>query len=150
MSLFRQLSSDDYHFWQNLRVPLNQTQSEFDQQILALTKILIDSLNEAGITPNLSSCPSNTKGIKKLSIFLAENSFANYENGISLLMDIQAIRSTGVAHLKGSNYHKLANKLQLSNRNLQNVFSELLEQATLFLETLISNLETITKNQCDP
>ena len=77
-SLFRQLSSDDYHFWQNLRVPLNQTQSEFDQQILALTKILIDSLNEAGITPNLSSCPSNTKGIKKLSIFLAENSFANY------------------------------------------------------------------------
>lgn len=149
-SLFRKLSPDDHHFWQNLRVPLNNSQYEFDQQILALTKILIDSLNESEIAQNLSTCPSNTKGIKKLSIFLAENSFKNDESGINLLIDIQAIRSTGVAHLKGSQYQKIANKLQISNRNLQNVFSDLLEQATLFLETLISNLETITKNQRDP
>lgn len=55
-------------------------------------------------------------------------------------MDIQSIFSNGVAHLKGSKYEKLAKRLGLSNQNFQKVLSELLKQATLFLEKLISHI----------
>lgn len=43
---FIPLSEKDAHFYRTLRVPLSNDQAEFDSQVLALTKILIDSINE--------------------------------------------------------------------------------------------------------
>ena len=138
--MFRPLSPRDDHLWNNLRVPLNNTQAEFDHQILALTKILIDSLNESELKKYIEDYSKDMKGIKKLSIFLNQQNFKDHQNDIELLMNIQSIRSTGVAHLKGSKYEKITDRLQLLNTNLQKEFSDLLKQATIFLDKLISHL----------
>ncbi len=140
-SLFRELSSEDFHFFQNLRVPLNNSQSEFDLQILTLAKVLIDALNENEIEKNISSIPDPPRGIAKFSVFLEEKNFVDCQEGLALLRDIQSIRSTGVAHLKGSNYSKLVKKLQLSEKELQRVFCDLLARSATFLEKLSSDID---------
>ncbi len=140
-SLFRELSSGDFHFFQNLRVPLNNGQSEFDLQILTLAKVLIDALNENEIEKNISSIPDPPRGIAKFSVFLEEKNFVDCQEGLALLRDIQSIRSTGVAHLKGSNYSKLVKKLQLSEKELQRVFCDLLDRSATFLEKLSSDID---------
>jgi hypothetical protein len=43
------LGRKDKHNFDSLRIPLGDNQLEFDQQVIALTKIIIDSLNEAEI-----------------------------------------------------------------------------------------------------
>ena len=40
------LSSDDSHHLQTLRIPSTEEQREFDELVLSLTKVLIDSINE--------------------------------------------------------------------------------------------------------
>jgi hypothetical protein len=135
--LFLPLKKDDVHFFQNLRVLLNNSQSEFDSQVLALAKVLVDALNEAEIEKHISKPADSARGIAKLSVFLTENGYSGNENGVDLLKLIQGLRSAGVAHLKGSNYQKLAEKLGLADKELRDFFSDLLSQATEFLENLI-------------
>lgn len=48
-SFFRELTESDRHFFDALRIPLTNSQAELDSQALALTKIMIDSLNESEI-----------------------------------------------------------------------------------------------------
>ncbi len=110
-------------------------------QILTLAKVLIDALNENKIEKNISPSPDTRKGIEKFSVFLKEKNFVDYQEGIALLRDIQSIRSSGVAHLKGSNYSKLVKKLQLSEKELQRVFCDLLDQSAKFLEKLLSDID---------
>ncbi len=139
--LFRDLALKDVHFFQNLRVPINNSQSEFDTQILALAKVLIDALNEKEIERNILSIPEKAKGISKFSILLKEKSFVDYEEGIALLRNIQDLRSSGVAHLKGKKYSKLVKQINLDNQELQRFFCNLLNQLILFLEKLMTAIE---------
>jgi len=46
-SLILELDQKDQHLLTALHLPTTEDQSEFDSQVLALTKILVDSLNEA-------------------------------------------------------------------------------------------------------
>jgi hypothetical protein len=64
--------------------------------------------------------------------------------GIDLLKLVQGLRSAGVAHLKGSNYEKLAVKFDLADKELRLFFSELLDRATNFIELLISQTKKPT------
>jgi len=48
--LYLPLSEGDKHILKHLRIPIKNVSSEFDQQILYITKILIDSLNEKQIS----------------------------------------------------------------------------------------------------
>lgn len=138
--LFRDLAFQDSHFFQNLRVPINNSQSEFDFQILTVAKVLIDALNEKQIGKNISSTPEKPGGINKFEILLKEKGY-DYEEGIILLRNIQELRSSGVAHLKGSKYSKLARRLDLYNQELQRFFCDLLNQIILFLNNLITLIE---------
>lgn len=138
--LFRQLKEQDQHFFQNLRVPLNNSQSEFDMQVLTLAKVLVDALNEAAIQQDGSK--KVIGGINKFEIFLNENGYEGIEEGIALLRLVQKLRSEGVAHLKGSDYEKLAVKHGLADKELRPFFSKLLDRATDFIGQLISQ----TKN----
>jgi hypothetical protein len=103
--LFLPLQDNDQHFFKNLRVLLNNSQSEFDMQLLSLTKVLVDALNESAIQKRISVLPDPPRGIAKLATFLAENGYKETEEGIDLLKLVQGLRSAGVAHLKGSNGH---------------------------------------------
>lgn len=143
--LFLPLKDEDQHFFQNLRVLLNNSQSEFDSQVLALAKVLVDALNQSAIEKHISARPAPQQGIAKFTTFLSESGYEEIEEGIELLKMVQGLRSSGVAHLKGSNYKKLAAKLGLADKELRPFFSELLGKATIFMENLIDQTKKPTK-----
>lgn len=134
--LFRELATQDKHFFQNLRLLLNNSQSEFDVQVLSLAKVLIDALNEAEIEKGMKSLVPNSKGITKFETFLKAHGFSRIEQGIQFLRDLQNLRSTGVAHLKGSNFKDVYNRLQMYQRELRIVFKDMLRSGTTFLRHL--------------
>jgi len=128
--LFVPLTTGDAHLFSTLREPLNEYQGEFDSQVLALTKLLIDSLNEKQLVASLGSVPADTKGISKLELFLNQDSLPEAEKTVTFLRTLQSLRSTGVGHRKGSGYEKAAAAFDLPNVGLRLGFRTILQRAT--------------------
>lgn len=137
------LVKDDKHYFDSLRIPANDEQKHFDEQILSLTKVLIDSLNEKYLNTflNKEQLESVKGSITRLEATLATCNISNFEKYILFLKELQGLRSTGVAHRKGSGYKKITQKFDLENNNLQDVFSEIIKQAADFLEFLYEQVE---------
>ncbi|MBI3459951.1 hypothetical protein HY009_03360 [Candidatus Acetothermia bacterium] len=123
-----------------MRIPLVDVQSEFDSQVLALTKILVDSLNEEKIQEQLSTKIKGEKGISKFERFLSTKGFTDYQPHIKFLRDLQSLRSSGSAHRKGEEFRKVATRFSLEEKTLTAVFEEILDRATRFLEYLRDKL----------
>ncbi len=123
---FLPLHDDDDHFLTGLRLLSKDNQAEFDSQLIALTKVLVDSLNENEITKGLTTLAKNDKGITKLEKFCAERSATGYEPHVKFLRVLQDLRSKSAAHRKGSSYDKLIADLQMVDEGQQKVFSALL------------------------
>ena len=118
--LFKGLDDKDRHAYETLHLPLTEEWKEFDEQVQALAKVTVDSLNV-----NLLSRESGQKidgNLIKGSIDL----LGAYLSGIGLTEDIkeqiiqplhavQTIRSTGAAHRKGPNFDKALQRFQLDN-----------------------------------
>ncbi|HEX3528242.1 MAG TPA: hypothetical protein VH988_14365 [Thermoanaerobaculia bacterium] len=64
-NLFKELPSGDQHVLATLRVPLGDDQSEFDGQVIGLTKLLIDALDETAISGQLDSTVKRREGDRK-------------------------------------------------------------------------------------
>jgi len=140
--LFKPLSEDDEHNFKVLRVPVSNDQSEFDQQSMALTKVLVDSLNEEEIQAQiLGEVPKNSKGINKLSLWFQEMGLIGSEEHIKFLRSLQDLRN-GAGHRKGKDYQRGATYFHLGERPFAIVFEDVLKQATEFLEYLDQQLLT--------
>ena len=137
---FQPLHQDDEHFLTGLHLLSKDNQAEFDAQLIALTKVLVDSINEEEITKGLRTLVKNDKGITKLEKFFAERGMVGFEPHIKFLRVLQDLRSTSAAHRKGSNYEKLIEDLQMADEGQQRVFSALLTAATDFILYLRANL----------
>jgi hypothetical protein len=136
--LFRPLAADDEHHFTTVRIPLQNDQGEFDAQVQSLTKLVVDSLNEAVLVKGLL-VPAETKGIDKFQLFLEGRKVADAAKIARFLRDLQALRSSGVAHRKGSNYEKVAKLFDLENRELKEVAAELFGSSLQMLQTLGSH-----------
>jgi len=131
--LFLPLSEEDSYNLTQIRIPLGNSQPEFDQLVLALVKVLIDSLNEKQlIIPG--SDQADNKGISKLEKWLQLNGATGYEEHIKFLRDLQELRSTGSSHRKGKGYRKISNAFGLSEKSKIDVFERILQEANAFLE----------------
>ncbi|MHB1418233.1 MAG: hypothetical protein ACYCX4_01395 [Bacillota bacterium] len=137
--LFKPLSEDDDHNFKVLRVPVSDEQSEFDQQSLALTKVLVDSLNEEKIKEQIKGTIHNAKGITKLSLWVQEQGFTDSEPHIKFLRSLQDLRN-GAGHRKGEAYQRGADYFNLDERPLSSIFEDILKQATDFLNYLDKRL----------
>lgn len=137
--LFKELHENDSYHFKTLRIPLNNTDVEFDGQVFSLVKIIIDSLNEKELNINDKN---DLKGsISKLENFLNENNFKNFEEHIAFLRDLQDLRSSSVAHRKGKNYDKkIVEKFSLNTKEKIEVFKEILEKMNLFIGHLIESI----------
>jgi hypothetical protein len=132
------LSQEDLHYLSLIRIPATEEQSDFDELILALTKILVDSLNEKQLNklipdkdrPNIKGSISR---LEKVFQLLKINS---YEEHIDFLRKLQNLRSTGVAHRKGSDYQKISDEFGITSSSLIAVFEEILRKANDLLEFL--------------
>jgi len=135
--LFLPLHEDDEHCLSTLRIPLTDDQAEFDQQILALAKVLIDSLNIDELRSHVTAQgKEEMKGIALLEQLLKEKKMQGYEGFIVFLRRVQSLRSTGVAHRKGENFEKAAKEIGLETNSPQAIIEALLQQGISFMKLL--------------
>ena len=132
--LHRTPSGADKQIIQRLRIPLNETDTEFEAQLLGLAKLLVDFLNEADITQGLSKV-ANEKGISKLERFLRAEGYADVDRDIALLRRIQNLRSRIAAHSSGSGGQAFLAS-ELNGMSKREFVTDLMLQATQMLEGL--------------
>lgn len=132
--LFKPLKPNDEHALQSLRVPLSDTQQEFDIQTASLTKIIVDSLNEKELAKNIT-LDSQDKGITKFSKFLKNKSFKEEPQTITFLRRLQDLRD-GVAHRKGDYYKRGSKHFKVDDKNFIKAFDEILANSTKILDEL--------------
>jgi hypothetical protein len=134
--LFLSLDEKDSHNFKRIRIPLKESQSEFDELVLAITKVLIDSINEKKIQELLSSQIPDEKGISKLQRLLTEKGMTGFETHIQFLRDLQNLKSTTASHRKGSEYDRIAKKWGIGDRRYRDVFSDVLDRSIQLLDYL--------------
>jgi hypothetical protein len=141
--LFRPLSVEDSHFFDSLRIPANSDQKTFDEIILALAKVLVDSLNEKQLNALIPKKDhKNIKGgILILEQVLLECEIKEYEQHIAFLRDLQSLRSSSAAHRKGKEYQKIIRKIGIDNTPLSKVCEKIFVQAIYLLDFLSDTVE---------
>lgn len=128
--LFKPLSSKDRHLFQSLRVPLTREQQEFDSQVLALWKILVESINVAALKDLEIEYPKEAKGITTLETYLADLGLEDYDKHIVFLRQLHDLRSSGVGHRKSARYEKAVEDLGIDEGNLPSAFEMILNHAS--------------------
>lgn len=108
--LFREPKESVVFLLQQLRVPLNDTQNEFEEAIKLHGKLMSDALNESSIGKLLPSRIDGEKGISKFERFLSLEGYPYVERDIRYLRRVQEFRSKVGAHLKGRDYEKVLTK----------------------------------------
>lgn len=136
--LYRSLEGEDSYVFDQIRRPMTDSQAEFDQLILLLSKLLIDALNENDIARNLKSTET-LRGISKLEQWLIEANATGYDNHISFLRNLWDLRSAGAGHAKGKKYKKACEKFNIDDIPLPDVFDEILCDADAFLSYMLDN-----------
>lgn len=143
--LFRPLATDDQHNLAGLRVPLHETASEFDGQVLALAKTAVDSLDEARIQRAAVAegyvYEGREAGIAKFAGYLEAVGFNAGGSGLSRpptewMKDVQWLRSSGSAHRKGSTYAAAAERFRIEERGRPAVMRDLIAEGTRAMDAL--------------
>lgn len=107
--LFRDPEGPDKQLLSRLRLPLNDSQGEFESAIRVLTQLLVDALNEKSIGAALQGKQSEERGISKLERLLKQEGYPNVED-VKVLRRLQELRSKVTAHRKGSDYEDVLDK----------------------------------------
>jgi hypothetical protein len=135
-NLFLPLAEKDEHFLNSIRSMLSNEQSEFDSQILALTKATIDSTNIKDLRKFLGITDPDSKSIALLEALLNNIQVPEAPTYVTLLRGIQSVRSTGVAHRKGTEYDKAIARLDINENNYQAEFDQILFGMVKFFEVI--------------
>jgi len=136
-NLFLPLHEADQNCFDTLRLPLTEDQNEFDSQVLNLTKLMIDSLNERSLSDKSLGISSDDKGLVKLEKFFNAHSFNNVGIHLDFLRQIQALRSSSVAHRKGTNYDKIYKKLGIEGNGFMSSFGIIMQKACALLSDIL-------------
>ena len=134
--LFRPLPSGDGHLLDKLHIPSGNNPAELDAQLLGLAKILVDSLNDAALDAALAAPIENERSLAKLKRFLVARAYPHVDRDLAILRSIQGLRSSGVAHTRGSNYEKELRKLGLAGVPAPRIVERLVGGATEMLDSL--------------
>ncbi|MGI8412830.1 MAG: hypothetical protein ACR2QA_10145 [Solirubrobacteraceae bacterium] len=130
--LFKPLHEDDRHVLHKLHVPFGDTAGEFDEQILYLAKLLVDSLNEEALDGSVEK-RKGEKGLAKLERMLDGLGVPNARTLLKPFADVQGLRSRGAVHRKGSDFDITA---ALGESGRQVGFETLMQSAVVALEAL--------------
>ncbi len=99
---FMKPTGDDVHLLKRVRIPLNDGIREFEEQLLVLARLVVDSLNVRDLSKAVGAGPPDEKSIAKLERFLAQASFEGAHSVVEALRDLQSLRSKVAAHKKSS------------------------------------------------
>ena len=140
--LLKPLGSEDKYRFQRLRVPVNDEQCHFDDLVQDLQTILIESIDVKGLKrlfPEVERV--NLKDKRSIEILGEILNFYSVEDAdyrVSFLQKLQALRSKGSGHRKGSDYQKIANYFGVDSLGQREAFAEVLKQALDIINFLIS------------
>ena len=142
--LLLSLQPDDTYHLQNIRAPANDEQRDFDELVLGLTKILVDSLNEKQLNALIPREQGKSlKGsISRLEAALAACGVEDAGEHLSFLRKLQKLRSTGSAHRKGDSYDRIAREFGVDSQDLRTVFTGILQKAIGCLGYFIQLVES--------
>ena len=138
------LAGADIHCLQAIRIPSGNEQRDFDDLVLGLTKVLVDSLNERALNLLLrGQTRERMKGsIARLEGVLIAQGISGHEKHIEFLRKLQGLRSSGAAHRKGKNYRKVAEEFSIDSQSLQTVSRGMLGRAIEVLQYLTSTVRS--------
>ena len=91
-AMFREPTGPDANLLQQLRIPLNESQTEFEDSIGTLAKLLSDGLNDKEIQSRLPSRVEGEKSMGKLERWLKQEEYEHVDRDIKLLRDVQTLR----------------------------------------------------------
>jgi hypothetical protein len=144
--VFLPLSEQDKGMYEALHVPTNDEPKAFDDQILALAKATVDSLN-VDLLERLSGARIDNNRIRGSLGLLEEwlRHFLGVEKSsvvIEPLRTLQAIRSASAAHRKGSKLEPILKKAGLAGLANHTKFEKLLMEARAALDALRAAFDT--------
>jgi hypothetical protein len=129
---FKPLNKEDEHHLKTLRVPSDE-QKEFDELILSLNKIMVDSLNANEMKKELIF-DKEDKSINILQKYFEQKYKITFPQMIEFLKDLQNLRSSGSAHRKRNNYKKAYKKFDKGS--LSETFKDILIKSIIMLNTI--------------
>ncbi|MFD5092779.1 hypothetical protein ACFWMR_19415 [Amycolatopsis thailandensis] len=109
--LFKQPAEADTGLLQRLRLPLDNSQAEFEGAVAILTKLFVDALATKSIQLLLAEKVENEGSISKLSRWMTQEGYPYVDRDIAFLRSLQEVRSKAVAHWKGNDYEKTMTKI---------------------------------------
>ena len=135
--LFRDPNPGDEHVLSRTIVPLTDSMPAFEEQLLNLTKVLVDFLNDKDLKTHISSPTQGMKSIAKLDAWLTQEGYPNCSTDVALLRILQDLRSKGAAHGKGSDWHQVL-QAAFPGRTRPEIVREILQQAVIMLDGLMT------------
>lgn len=121
------LHAGDEHLEATLRVPLVETQGALDDQIQALAKLAVDSLNKARFEAELAplaeeQAKMGSLGLLEAALLKRGIDAAEAKAIVGPLRNLQDLRSSGTAHRKGGKWEAATKKLGIDKMNARNAF----------------------------
>lgn len=135
--LFRPLHEADAHLLRSLRVPVNLSFSQFDDQIVRLAKIAVGALDEKQIVAATAGADKVDGGINKLERLMSQEGL-DPDPLCSALRHVQGVRSRSAAHNKSREFDMSI--LLDGAADLRTLFTKLLEALTAQLAALAETL----------
>lgn len=102
--LFKPLHAEDRHVLGKLHVPVTDGAAEFDEQVLYLAKLLVDSLSESEIKAVSERPVRGAAGLARLERLLTERGLQDAPALLRAFANVQGLRSRGAAHRKGESF----------------------------------------------
>jgi hypothetical protein len=132
--LFQSATTGDEHILQRIHTLLTDSQPDFEEQVLNLSRLLIDSLNASRLAADLA-LPSDSTGLERLQAWLQAKAYPHVDRDLEMLRSLYRTRSRGAAHKKGSDYTKMLQKAFGSSNRVE-IIESLLAAATTMLADL--------------
>jgi hypothetical protein len=134
--LFKELSFDDKHNFNTIHIPVTEDIAEFDQLVLSLSKVLIDSINMKAIGKHLTPIEKERE-INKLERYLYDTFQIKEGVDIGFLRKLNNLRSSGSAHSKGKRYKKALTDFGIEELSKYDGFKKILDEGIKMLNELL-------------
>lgn len=125
-NLFLPMTAKDEHYFTSIRSMLTNEQAEFDGQVLSLAKVTIDSANVKSLLEATKNADAEGKSIILLGEMFKLLKLDDVDGRTAFLRGVQSVRSSGVAHRKGTTYEKTIAKLNIDADNYKAEFDIIL------------------------
>lgn len=123
--LFQPLNEGDQYHMKSLHIPTTDGEKEFEDQVMSISKILIDSLNQKELSKGLQNPKESPGKIDWFEVFLLSQG-CDRPKMFEFLKKLQALRSSAIAHRKGDKMNSAYKYFELDTKSRIDVFEDMI------------------------